>query len=286
MSGVSVGVGVGIVALEEIQKRMFGIDDLHPDIRSKIAQHKQLSPGWFEQRKNRITGSKLSQFLFIDGIEDIRRMYQEMFEGRERAPFNELASRRCAFGRDHEIHAVCAYLKHHINELYLEVTFQVHPKYPSWIGATSDGMIVDKTDKKIKLMEIKCPYGDFEGKNAKAFKAFPEYYIPQIIMQQMCYCIDTTRFVVWTRKAFKVYEVSFDPVYAESLMLFLKEFYDKGDLLTSEAYCLAAVQRLKQQTRAFKREHIITLSPRGGYKNSNTFNQELVDFYGPRTKPT
>jgi len=260
---------------------MFDIEELDEKTKSKLVRHKQLSVEWFKQRKRRITGSKLSQFLFMNSVFDMRRLHEEIFEDRPRAEFDELSKRRCAFGRDHEIHATCCYLRQYPSKLFLEVTFQVHPRYPKWIGATSDGLLSDTEDGTIKLLEIKCPYGDFEGQNAKAFKTFPEYYVPQIIMQQMCYCVDTTHFVIWTRAAFKVYEVRFDPVYAESLMLFLKEFYDGGDMINNDAYCLAAVAALKLQTRAFKSRNVTTLSPRGGFKNSKSFIDELKHEFGP-----
>lgn len=258
---------------------MFDIDDLNTSIRSKISAHKQLSPAWFAQRKQRITGSKLSQFLFMDGLSDMNKLYEEIFEGRPREPFDELSQKRCDFGRDHEVYAVCSYLRQFPHAHHMEVTFQLHPTYPSWLGATSDGLIYDAETKRTKLMEIKCPYGDFEGLNAKAFKSFPEYYIPQIVLQQMCYCIDTTIFVVWTKGAFKVYEVDHDPVYAEGLLLFLKEFYKKGDICTSEAYSAAAVRSFKTQTRTFRSKHVRTISDRGGYKNSELFNQALARAY-------
>ena len=71
--------------LAEIQEtRMFDIDDLNTSIRSKISAHKQLSPAWFAQRKQRITGSKLSQFLFMDGLSDMNKLHEEIFEGRPR----------------------------------------------------------------------------------------------------------------------------------------------------------------------------------------------------------
>lgn len=266
--------------LKEIQEsRMFDVCDLDETIRMHIAAHKQLSPAWFAQRKLRITGSKLSQFLFMDGVADMKKLYAEIFEGRPREKFDELSQRRCNFGRDHEIHAVCSYLREFKDAHYMEVTFQLHPTYPSWLGATSDGLIYDAGTKSVKLLEIKCPYGEFEGLNAKAFKSFPEYYIPQIVLQQMCYCIGTTLFVVWTRDAFKVYEVDHDPVYAEGLLLFLKEFYDNGDVCNSEAYCRSAIDSFKRQTRTFRSKHVRVISERGGYKNSEVFNEALRKEY-------
>ena len=64
--------------LNEIQERLFTTDDLDPTLRKHIASHKQLSPEWFEQRKERITGSKLSQFLFMSSIEDMKKLYGEV----------------------------------------------------------------------------------------------------------------------------------------------------------------------------------------------------------------
>lgn len=215
----------------------------------------------------------------MDGLPDMNKLYEEIFEDRPREPFDELSQRRCNFGRDHEVHAVCSYLRHFPHAHHMEVTFQLHPTYPSWLGATSDGLIYDSQTKRTKLMEIKCPYGDFEGLNAKAFKTFPEYYIPQVVLQQMCFCIDTTIFVVWTRDAFKVYEVDHDPVYAEGLLLLLKEFYKKGDICTSDAYSTAALQSFKNQTRTFRSKHVRTISDRGGYKNNKLFNEALKKAY-------
>jgi len=266
--------------LREIQQnRLFTLADLPTRLTQHIKMHKQLSPGWFNQRKKRITGSKLSQFLFMDGIADMQRLHGEIFSGRPKEPFDELSKRRCAFGQKHEIDAVCSYLRQFPNILHMDVTFRLHPTFPEWLGSTSDGLVVDTATKEIKLLEIKCPYGDFEGENAKAFKGFPEYYIPQIVMQQMCYSIPTTTFVVWTKKAFKVYEVNLDPTYAQGLLLFLKEFYQYDDICTNEGYCRDRVDALKTQTRTFRKKHVRILSPRGGFKTSLKFNEQLKAFH-------
>ena len=267
-------------SLEQIQQlRMFTMKDFHPTLYSTLITHEQLSVEWFKQRKKRITGSKLSQFLFMNSVTDAQQLYDIIFNGAPREPMDELGQTRCAFGRKHEIHAICSFLREFKDLYYMDVSFKLHPQYPTWLGCTSDGLVADKHTREIKLVEIKCPYGEFEGKNAKAFKAFPEYYIPQIVMQQLCYNIQTTLFVIWTKQAFKVYEVKLDPTYAQSLMIFLKEFYNYVDLCTNEAYLLSRIEALKAQTREFKKKHVTNISPRGGFKTSHKFNEHLKAFY-------
>ena len=105
--------------IEKIQQKMLGIEHLSTKIKNKLITHKQLSKEWFMQRQNRITGSKLSRFLFMDSVMDMQRLYEETFEGRPKEEFDELAKRRCAFGRDHEIHAICAYLREFASTIYM-----------------------------------------------------------------------------------------------------------------------------------------------------------------------
>ena len=159
------------------------------------------------------------------------------FAGQKKEPIDAKGLVRCRWGQTHEIYAVYSLLAQFPDMFYMDVSFRLHPTYPSWMGCTSDGIVTMAHDRERRLLEIKCPYGDFEGDNAKAFKSFPQYYIPQIVMQQLCYGIPTTLFVIWTKKAFKMYKVDFDVHYAETLVRFLIEFRlgPKGDLCTNEA---------------------------------------------------
>jgi hypothetical protein len=250
------------------QSRMFSVRDLSPAaIKGSITTYPQLSKEWFAQRKNRITGSRLSQFLFMRTLQDMKDAWGYSFGGVKKPPIDSLGLVRCRWGQKHEIYAVYSLLLHFKDMFYMDVSFRVHPRHPSWMGCTSDGIITCGHDRERRILEIKCPYGDFEGDGAKAYKAFPQYYIPQIIMQQLCYGIPTTLFVIWTKKAFKVYKVEFDIQYAETLVRFLTEFYmgDKGDLCTHEPYMKMRIAQLREATANFKKLCCTTQNPRGGY---------------------
>ena len=248
------------------QNRVYSIRDLS---NVTVMTYPQLSPEWFKQRSNRITGSRLSQFLFMDSLEEMQTLWNCTFGGQKKVPIDAKGLVRCRWGQKHEIYAVYSMLAEFPDMFYMDVSFRLHPKYPSWMGCTSDGIVTFGHDRERRILEIKCPYGDFEGENAKAFKGFPQYYIPQIVMQQLCYGIPTTLFVIWTKKAFKMYKVDFDVGYAEELVRFLIEFRlgTSGDLCTNEAYMFARIQQLKRATGEFKKLCCTTQNPRGGYKN-------------------
>ena len=248
------------------QNRVYSIRDLTG---VTVMTYPQLSPEWFKQRSNRITGSRLSQFLFMDSLEEMCTLWKCTFGGQKKVPIDAKGLVRCKWGQTHEIYAVYSMLAEFPDMFYMDVSFRLHPKYPSWMGCTSDGIITFGHDRERRLLEIKCPYGEFEGENAKAFKSFPQYYIPQIVMQQLCYGIPTTLFVIWTKKAFKMYKVDFDVGYAETLVRFLIEFRlgMSGDLCTNEAYMFARIRELKRATGEFKKLCCTTQNPRGGYTN-------------------
>lgn len=251
------------------KNRVFSIRDLSKDaISGSIATYPQLSPEWFAQRSNRITGSRLSQFLFMDTLEEMQAAWGYSFAGVKKPQMDALGLKRCKWGQKHEIYAVYSMLLEFPDMFYMDVSFRLHPRFPEWMGCTSDGIVTFAHDREKRLLEIKCPYGDFEGVGAKAFKAFPQYYIPQIVMQQMCYGIPSTLFVVWTKKAFKMYKVDFDVHYAKELIRFLMEFRlgPAGDLCTHEKYMKMRIRELKDATAEFKKLCVTTQNPRGGYK--------------------
>ena len=245
--------------------RVYSIRDLS---NVTVMTYKQLSPEWFAQRSKRITGSRLSNFLFMDTLEEMLHLWDCSFAGKQKTPMDALSLKRCKWGQKHEIYAVYSMLAQFPDMFYMDVSFRLHPTYPSWMGCTSDGVVTFEHDRERRLLEIKCPYGTFEGEGAKAFKSFPQYYIPQIIMQQLCYGIPTTLFVIWTKKAFKMYKVDFDVHYANELVRFLKEFRlgREGDLCTNVEYMKARINDLKKATSTFKKLCVTTQNPRCGYQ--------------------
>ena len=77
-------------------ERFFSLAD------QNIREPEQRSKEWFERRKHKITGSKLSQWLFCDTDEDRIRLYEETFEGRKKPPFPEEAKKYMAWGTKNE----------------------------------------------------------------------------------------------------------------------------------------------------------------------------------------
>ena len=127
----------------------------------------QRSPEWIAMRKNVITGTDVAAILGMsrfDTVDDI--LYKKL--GVEKR-FSQKSRESMAHGVKYEDEARQVY-EHVMSEKVHEVGLCPHETIP-WLAASPDG--VTETGK---LIEIKCPTGDFRSE-------IPSYYIPQV---QLC----------------------------------------------------------------------------------------------------
>ena len=147
----------------------------------------QLSDEWFNMRSGRLTGSKLSNFLFIKDEQEYDDYYKIIYEGKAKPLFSEEALGYMAYGREHEDVAICCFLDDApstVGDIYIaESPFYKHTE-PT-VGASPDGTYAIYKDGKIAeegVIEIKCP-----GKPPnRPYTKWKHYYVPQTFWEMSC----------------------------------------------------------------------------------------------------
>jgi len=176
---------------EMYHSRFFSLKD------QEIEQPAQLSSEWFAMRKGKLSGSKLSQFMFIKTEEELTTFYEEVFEGRKRPPFTEEQQKWVKWGRDHEDIALKAMLDNVPNMVALEAPMVQHTSC-DWIAASPDGFYEmfdpERPTEVIErgCVEIKCP-----AKSMKCNTKPTYYYIPQTYWEMACSGRDKVIFCSW-----------------------------------------------------------------------------------------
>lgn len=138
----------------------------------------QRSDAWFEQRKNRITGSIVAGVLGISpwmARADVMRMLVRQREGAEREFTGNPATQHGTF---HEDAAQFEFML----ETGIKVTPAPFIPVEEWLGASPDGFTNDGG-----VAEFKCPYGLFKQANP-VFKTALEqpWYMAQMDVEAHC----------------------------------------------------------------------------------------------------
>ena len=189
-------------------------DDALPHILKVLDQTPQRTPEWWARRNNRLSGSKLSQLLFMKDDAEMCA-YREIILGlRPREVLDEEGMRRVKWGVDNEPNA-CATALHHLPDIRVwEVGFEQHPVH-NWFGSSPDG-VVHWPGRGYGAMEIKCSTKfNKQGANVP-HQGVPAYYIPQLHAEMRCLPIEPcnwTLFVSWSSTKTKMYIVQFDEDY-------------------------------------------------------------------------
>lgn len=188
-------------------------DSALPHVLKALDQTPQRTPEWWARRSNKLSGSKLSQLLFIsDG--DQMAAYREIIVGaRPREPLDERGRANVKWGVDNEPNA-CATTLHHLPHIKVwEVGFEMHPTH-SWFGSSPDG-VVYWPGKGYGALEIKCS----TKRNARGVnvphQGVPSYYIPQLHAEMRCLPIECNwvLFASWSMSKTKLYLLEFDESY-------------------------------------------------------------------------
>jgi len=189
-------------------------DDALPHILKALDQTPQRTPAWWARRSNRLSGSKLSQLLFIENAEQFTAYREEVLGMRPRPPLDDRGKRNVKWGIENEPNA-CATTLHHLKDIRVwEVGFEPHATH-NWFGSSPDG-VVHWPGKGYGAMEIKCSTKiNAKGDNVP-HQGVPAYYIGQLHAEMRCLPIDGcnwTLFVSWSMTKTKMYIVDFDEDY-------------------------------------------------------------------------
>ena len=131
-----------------------GDDDALPHILKALDQTPQRTPAWWARRSNRLSGSKLSQLLFIQNADQFAAYREEVLGLRPRPPLDERGKANVKWGVENEPNAM-ATVVHHMEQLRVwDVGFEQHPTH-DWFGSSPDG-VVHWPGKGYGALEIKC----------------------------------------------------------------------------------------------------------------------------------
>jgi putative phage-type endonuclease len=178
----------------------------------------QRSPGWFQHRKGRVTGSNVSAILGDDPYrnkDDVLRSMVRDYHGVESEfPDNPAM----AWGRASEANAIGLF------ELATGLDVQKCGFFPyeGWIGASPDGLIGDDT-----ILEFKCPYGIRNKPDPVPFKTLAQtHYYGQIQIEMLASGRNKAIFAQWTPNGEYVEHVTQDQTWLDENLPKLRAFYD------------------------------------------------------------
>ncbi len=160
-----------------------------------IKEPEQRSPEWFARRKGKLSGSKLSNFMFIKSEAELTKMYEEVFEGRKKDPFTEEQQKWMQWGCEHEDTALKCLLDNTPNLYAMEAPMVQHTTIP-WMASSPDGFyeFFDENGDVYEdgCIEIKCP-----AKKKKCNTKPTYYYIPQTYLEMGCSGKNKVIFCSW-----------------------------------------------------------------------------------------
>ncbi len=180
-------------------KRFFSLDD------QNIRVPAQRTPEWFDMRRGKLSGSKLSNFLFINSQEEAVTMYKEVFEGQKKPEFTAEQKSWCAWGSQHEDEAMFNLLEN-IKDIYVFEAPMVQHTENIFLASSPDGFY-DKFNKQgdcieSGVVEIKCP-----AKAKKASKKVTYYYVPQMYLEMACSGRRFAIFCSWGPKKTRAWKI-------------------------------------------------------------------------------
>ena len=183
-----------------------------------MTEVKQRSTEWFEQRKGKITGSRVGAILGLSPFskpKDVMRAMVRDFHGAESEFVGNVATN---YGTANEPAATFDFeLETGLN--VDETGFHVHPEY-YWLGASPDGFIGDSD-----VIEIKCPYGKRESSEFTSYIDQPHYYA-QTQIEMYCTGRKKCHFFQWSPLGTMIEIIEFSQPWIDENLPKLKDFYD------------------------------------------------------------
>lgn len=180
----------------------------------------QRSEAWFEQRKGRVTGSRIGAILGLNPWAtpaDVMRSMVRDFHGAESEFIGSIAT---SHGNMYEEMATRD-LEMIIGEDIKETGFH---EYSDWLGASPDGLVGDDW-----VVEIKCPYGLRNEKTVGKFKTLKQQmqYYAQVQFEMFTSGRISAYFYQWNPQGVDTLEVvHIDHEFINDAMPKLKAFHD------------------------------------------------------------
>ena len=190
----------------------------------KLDVPEQRTEKWFAQRKNRLTGSRLSEFNFIDSEERLRKYYDIIWNGAKREPFTEEQKGWMAYGVENEPIATDDFCKHFSDYILLECPFDPHTK-TDWLGASPDGRYFKVEDGQVTetgIVEIKCP-----AKTRRPYPKVKNYYVSQMYLEMACTGERKAIFISWGPRCMRAWKLEWSETYWQALSNVLHAFRRK-----------------------------------------------------------
>ena len=181
--------------------RFFSLED------QNIKVPKQRSQEWFHLRKGKLSGSKLSQFLFLKTLEEYKIFYEEIWEGRKKPPFTEEQQEWVKWGCDHEDKAL-EILLNNVSDIVAFEAPMVQHNQVIYLASSPDGFYDQYKNGEViesGVIEIKCP-----GKRKKANDKVTYYYVPQMYMEMACSGRRNAILCSWGPKCTRAWKIKWD----------------------------------------------------------------------------
>lgn len=179
----------------------------------------QRSQAWFEQRKNRITGSAIGAILGVSPFSKAKDVMRRMVRDANGCESEYKPNIATDYGTANEPVAMLDFTLE--TGLQVEETgFHVHPEH-DWLGASPDGFVGDDA-----VIEIKCPFGK---RNSSDFVSIHEqlHYMAQIQYEMYCTGRKKCYFFQWSPKGTMLEVVEFNQSFIDGTLPRLKEFYEQ-----------------------------------------------------------
>lgn len=179
----------------------------------------QRTAEWFEQRKHKITGSRVGAILGLSPFSSPNKIMQEMIDDYKGVAKPFESNPALDYGVYNEPNALASFMQEtgfKVKEAYFEVS-----KEYDWLGASPDGYIGRES-----LVELKCP---FSKKDSSEFKSLleQEHYYAQVQIQLLVTGRKKCYFFQWSPVGTMLETVRIDQNWLEINIPKLKAFYDK-----------------------------------------------------------
>lgn len=248
--------------MSELQhERFHSLDD------QGIKVPKQRSQEWFFMRKGKLSGSKLSQFLFLKSFEEYKIFYEEIWEGRQKPAFTEEQKEWVKWGCDNEDTAMEQLLRNVPDIVAFEAPMVQHNEV-IYLASSPDGFYDQYKNGEVVetgIIEIKCP-----GKRKCASTNVTYYYVPQMYMEMACSGRRNAIFCSWGPKYTRAWKIKWDDNVWNALCIMIETFRqiktgEETDVWNKLQMCQFHLKRLCHQVV----DSAIPLHDGSGWLNCN-----------------
>ena len=184
----------------------------------------QRTPEWYDERKNRITGSLVGAILGVNPYmsrEQAMRAKVREFHGLPSEVDDFTKDQIFEYGRQMEPLAISAF---EVERTPVVATgLHVHPRLP-WLAASPDGLVGDAA-----VLEVKCPYKFRKESDPKWQTAAEQpHYYAQMQVEMACTGRSLCHFWQWSPVAEPYYElVKYNPRWFADAIPLLESFYEE-----------------------------------------------------------